>query len=225
MMVRTMRLPSTLATLAGAVALAACGGDDGSDSAGSEPAAEPPPAAEPAAEESPPTAGDANEGDDNEREPGAGEGTDEGGDEDGGDPEQAVERAVGRYVKAIDARDGARVCALLAPGALDGVRLPRERGSCAASLSASIGYRDPRGVPQFEGAGLATVARTRISADQASATATVLTTFADRDEPSLEDDVIYLQRDGGRWLIAKASPTLYRAIGVPDVPPSALSPP
>ena len=52
-----------------------------------------------------------------------------------------------------------------------------------------------------------------------------MTHFADRDEVSVEDDVVYLSRTGDRWLIAKPSSTLYRAVGIADVPPSVLSPP
>ncbi len=60
---------------------------------------------------------------------------------------------------------------------------------------------------------------------QAKVVATVVTRFADRDEPSIEDDVVYLTRLGGRWYVSKPSSTLYRAIGIADVPPSVLSPP
>ena len=42
---------------------------------------------------------------------------------------------------------------------------------------------------------------------------TIFTRFADRDEPSVEDDPIYLRRAGGGWLLAKPSLTFYRAIG------------
>jgi hypothetical protein len=52
-----------------------------------------------------------------------------------------------------------------------------------------------------------------------------VTHFADNREPSIEDDVIYLRRGAGRWLIAKPNATLYRAIGVGNIPPSALAPP
>ena len=55
--------------------------------------------------------------------------------------------------------------------------------------------------------------------------ATVATSYSDRDEESIEDDIIYLARVGERWLVAKPSATLYRAVGVADVPPSVLSPP
>ena len=43
--------------------------------------------------------------------------------------------------------------------------------------------------------------------------ATVTHHFSDRKYVSVEDDVIYLQRVGGRWLLAKPSATLYRAVG------------
>ena len=41
----------------------------------------------------------------------------------------------------------------------------------------------------------------------------------------MEDDIVYLARVGERWLVAKPSATLYRAVGVADVPPSVLAPP
>lgn len=128
-------------------------------------------------------------------------------------PERAVERAVRAYIEALDARDGERVCALLAPGAEDELRLPRERGSCPASLEASIGYRDPRGLPQFRGVRLTGVAGIDLRGEEARATTNIVTTFADRAEPSIEDDIIYLEQTGGRWKIAQPSAALYRAIG------------
>lgn len=139
---------------------------------------------------------------------------------------RAAERTVTAYVEALDARDGAAVCRLLAEGALDGVKLPRQRGSCAASLDASIGYRDPRGLPQFAGVRLAQLVTTDEGPDSARATATLVTAFADRDQPSIEDDVIYLTRaGGGGFRVAKASVALYRAIGAADIPPDVISPP
>lgn len=138
---------------------------------------------------------------------------------------RAVERTVNRYIEALDARDGARVCAVLEPGALDGFKLPRQRSSCAASLDASIGYRDPRGIPAFEGVHLSQVAAIRVGRNSARATTAIVTNFADRTEPSIEDDIIYLRRaDGGDWLIAKPSSALYRAIGA-EPGPEVIVPP
>ena len=54
--------------------------------------------------------------------------------------------------------------------------------------------------------------------------ATVVTRFSDRSEASIEDDVIYLVRPQGRWLVAKPDSTLYRAVGIADVPVGALTP-
>jgi len=139
--------------------------------------------------------------------------------------ERDAERTAREYVEALDARDGAAVCALLLPGALDEVELPEPRGNCAASLEASIGYRDPRGLPVWESATVPTVRVTELDGGSAVVVATVITRFADRDEDSVEDDVIYLARGDGRWLVAKPSSTLYRAVGIADVPPSVLSPP
>jgi hypothetical protein len=148
-----------------------------------------------------------------------------------GDPrvtelEREAARTVREFIAALDARDGEDVCALLAPGALDQVELPRPGPSCAASLEASIGYRDPRGLPVWEGGQLTEVRSVELgdAGTQAAVTATVIAQFADRDEPSVEDDVVYLNHVGGEWLVAKPSATLYRAIGA-EAAPSALTPP
>lgn len=142
------------------------------------------------------------------------------------DPDQRrVARTVRAYVAALDRRDGARTCRLLAAGALSGVRLPRQRPDCRRSVAASIGYRDPRGFPVFAAARVARVAAVAIDGPQARVTATTVTRFADHREPSVEDDVIYLRRRSGRWVIERPGATFYRAIGVGDIPPQALAPP
>jgi hypothetical protein len=142
------------------------------------------------------------------------------------DPAQRrVARVVRAYVAALDSHDGARACRLFAPGALSEVSFPRGRGGCASSLSASIGYRDPRGYPVYSASRIARVTRVAIDGPDARVTATTVTRFADQREPSIEDDVIYLRRGDVRWLIAKPSVALYRAIGVGEIPPQTLAPP
>jgi hypothetical protein len=134
-----------------------------------------------------------------------------------------VQRAVRDYVAATSDRDGEVLCELV-----DGIAdldLPVHHGSCAESVSESIGYRDPRGYPVFEKAVVAGTPEVKIDDRDARATATVVTEFADRKEASVEDDLIFLVRRGGVWVIAKPSSTLYRAIGTPDVPPHVLQPP
>ena len=64
-----------------------------------------------------------------------------------------------------------------------------------------------------------------ITGSAARVTATIVTRFAEGREPSIEDDLIYLEKRGGRWLIVKPSATLYRAIGVGNIPPQVLAPP
>ena len=149
-----------------------------------------------------------------------------------GDPrrtalEQSAEQTVRDYVDALDARDGAAVCDLFAPDALTPVKLPEPGDDCGASVAASIGYRDPRGLPVWKHATLEHMRVNQLADDGESAqvVATVVTTFADRDELSTEDDVVYLTRSGGHWLVAKPSATFYRAIGVGDIPASVLAPP
>ena len=93
-------------------------------------------------------------------------------------------------------------------------------------MTASLGYTDPRGLPVWEKTQINQVRKTEIGDNSAKVVVEVVTTYADRpDEPSLEDDIIYLTLDGRTWLIAKASSTLYRAVGIGDVPVTVLSPP
>jgi hypothetical protein len=136
-----------------------------------------------------------------------------------------VARVVRAYVAALSDRDGKGACALFAPGALSGVDFPRRREDCAASLTASIGYSDPRGFPVYERSRIARITSVSIDGAAARVTATTVTRFADRREPSVEDDVVYLARSEGRWLIVKPSVALYRAIGAGDIPPQVLAPP
>ena len=127
--------------------------------------------------------------------------------------------------------DGARrrttiaSCIAFVPGALARVDFPRDRGSCAASLSASVGYRDPRGFPVYDRSRIGRIPSVSIDGSGARVVATIVTHFAGDREPSVEDDLIYLQNEEGRWLIVKPSATLYRAIGVGDIPPQVLAPP
>src|SRR5439155_2443606 len=131
-----------------------------------------------------------------------------------GPGQRQVARVVRAYVAALDARDGERACALFVPGALSKVDFPRDRGTCARSLSASIGYRDPRGFPVYRSSRIARIPAVAINGATARVTATTVTQFADNREPSVEDDLVYLQKHGAAWLIAKPSAALYRAIGV-----------
>ena len=137
--------------------------------------------------------------------------------------EGRVEEAVRSYVEAISDHDGGLLCERV-EGIAD-LDLPLNRGSCAESVSESIGYRDPRGYPVFEKAVVAGAPQVEMDGRTARATATVVSEFADRQEASVEDDVIYLVRRGTEWIVAKPSSTLYRAIGTPDAPPDVLEPP
>jgi hypothetical protein len=136
-----------------------------------------------------------------------------------------IERTVKAYVAALNADDGAALCRLFAPGALKGVKLPVHRGSCAATLKASVGHRGDRGAPRWLSTRVVdadTVVIVR--GGDGRFTGTVVHKLAGR-EPSIEDDVVYLRKQGGTWLILKPSASFYRAIGARDVPVTALTPP
>ncbi len=164
--------------------------------------------------------------------PGLGEASPEAGDDGpetselATDDAAAVEAAVRSYVAALNDRDGAEACALIVSGGLKVGELPERRGACAPSLEASIGHRRPGGVPAWKRTEILKVTAVSVGEGRARVTATVTHNFADRKYTSVEEDVVYLDRQGnGSWLVAKPSLTLYRAVGYPDPPLRALSPP
>jgi len=142
-----------------------------------------------------------------------------------GEDRSAAVATVSDYVRALDRHDAAGVCALLVPGALDLGKLPRRRGGCRASLGASIGTPPRAGAPAWRKTTLVAAKPEDLGDGRARISATVTHHFSDRKYVSVEDDVIYLQRVGGRWLLAKPSGTLYRAVGYPEPPLDAFTPP
>ena len=217
-----MRASTIIATLAAAAAIAACGDDSEpapttTVTLPSEAATTTPADPEPGAGAPPPQ----------QAEPDAPAETAE------ADPrvnarERAAARTVREYVAALDARDGGgRLRAACA-------RRDRLAASCPSHAATAPPRSRPRsatatraGSPCGRGPRLRAPRTVEIAGggDQARVVATVVTTFADRDERSVEDDVVYLVRAGGRWLVAQPSTTLYRAVGIADVPPSVISPP
>jgi hypothetical protein len=139
--------------------------------------------------------------------------------------EAAVAAVVNAYVDGLVARDAEAVCGLFEPGALPLRELPRRREDCAGSLSASIGYARRGGTPVWKRTTISELNEVSVGPDRARVTATVTHVFADRKFPSVEDDVVYLNRTDGGWLLAKPSGTLYRAVGYPEPPLRALTPP
>lgn len=139
------------------------------------------------------------------------------------DPEKAaVVRAARAYVAAVNRRRAGALCALLAPGALAGLDPPRGRPDCRGAMRASIGYADPRGYPQWRRTKIELIKRVEVNGDRARVTMTVFHGFRDRRTISNEDDVVHFVKRRGRWRVAKASATLYRAVGKPEVPPEVL---
>jgi hypothetical protein len=142
----------------------------------------------------------------------------------GGDRSAAIV-TVTDYIRALDRHDAGRVCALLMPGALDLTQLPKRRGGCRPSLEASIGTRPPGGAPAWRKTTLVEVKPEDLGEGRTRVSATVTHRFSDRKYVSVEDDVVYLGRVSGRWLLAKPSGTLYRAVGYPEPPLDAFAPP
>jgi hypothetical protein len=135
---------------------------------------------------------------------------------------EAVEAAE-THVAAIDSRDPAAACALLAPGALDGVR--GAGGDCEADLERLIGRPPKGGAPAWDGTRVVQLVSVVADGDNARVTLEVYHRFSDRKNPSVEDDVIFLERRADAWLVTQADATLYRAVGYPEPPLRAYAPP
>lgn len=173
-----VKLRSTLVLLACATALASCGGEE-SPSAVSEPTTATAPPTETAlpepSDEPRPQAPEKPE-----PEPPAKPSKAE--------KQSAADGAAGAYtdyIGAIEARDGEALCSLLPPGFERELKPPLERGDCAATMEASIGYEDPRGFPVWTGTTLNAIQRLAIGADRSTVrlTAMIVTDFEGR-EPS-----------------------------------------
>jgi hypothetical protein len=139
--------------------------------------------------------------------------------------ETAAADAARRYVEAINAEDGQAVCRAFADDGLNGLKLPVVRGSCSESLDDSIGFHGKAAQVPWARSEMTQDVSAQIDGDAARVVATVFTEYADGREPTIEDDIIYLARSGDRWLVVKPSSTLYRAVGIADVPLDALQPP
>ncbi len=141
------------------------------------------------------------------------------------DPEKQASAAVNAFLSAINRGDGTAICRAFEPGALHLVDFPKPGSNCPSTIEASLGYRDPRGLPVWKSSKPTGDISARIEGDEARVTATILTTYADQRDPSVEDDVLYLRHVGNRWLLLKPSATFYRAIGIADVPLDAFRAP
>jgi hypothetical protein len=142
----------------------------------------------------------------------------------------AAERAYRRYIAAVNDADGTELCALLDPSFQSELELPVPRGACAERLSASIGYADPSGAPVWKATKLSGIESTIVGkGDRVQLSAAITTEFADRNEPSIESDIVFLEPVGKgerkTYRLMKAPGSLWRAVGQPDIPPSVITPP
>jgi len=130
------------------------------------------------------------------------------------------------YVESINARDGGELCGAFASSNPDELlKLPAKRGSCPDSFEASFGFKGKDGQPVWATSEMTEDVSAEIQGEAARVVATVFTKYADVREPTIEDDIIYLSRSENRWLVIKPSSTLYRSVGIADVPLEALKPP
>jgi hypothetical protein len=130
------------------------------------------------------------------------------------------------YIDALNARDGDRLCSLLARGSWRQLTLQRKQFGCARALTASIGQPGPHGEPRWLGSRLVKVGAVDRTGRIVRVTISLRHRFAGTTgEVPVEQDVVYLQPAGRHWLIAKPSAVLYRAVGIGDVPTEALEPP
>jgi len=130
------------------------------------------------------------------------------------------------YVEAIDDRDGGEVCDAFESSDPDELLdLPERRGSCPASFEASFGFKGKDGQPVWANSEMTDDVSAEIEGDSARVVATVFTKYADVREPTIEDDIIYLLRATDEWRVIKPSSTIYRAVGIANVPLDAIKPP
>ncbi|CAN5191768.1 hypothetical protein BH24ACT23_BH24ACT23_00490 [soil metagenome] len=140
------------------------------------------------------------------------------------DPERAAARAARTYVRALTQRDESTVCAAFAPEALDGFDFPRGGPGCESAVNASLGFAK-KGRPKWQRSVMTRSVSAKVSGDAARVVATVFTVYRDVREPTIEDDIVYLNRAADSWLIAKPSATFYRAVGIAEIPTSVIAPP
>ncbi len=130
------------------------------------------------------------------------------------------------YIAAINARDGEALCRLIEPGVLKELR-PTGRGACSERLGNAIGFADKRGFPVWDQTVLDGIESSAVDSRLAvRLTASILTRFADRPEPSIESDIAYLSPTAaGSYRLLRATGALWRAVGKPDVPPGVVAAP
>jgi hypothetical protein len=141
-----------------------------------------------------------------------------------------AEDAYRRYIDALNAKDGTQLCALLNPAFQNELELPVPRGSCAERLSASLGYADPSGAPVWKATELSGIESSIVGKGlRVQLSGGIRTEFADRGEPSIESDIVFLEPVGKgenqTYRLMKAPGSLWRAVGEPDIPPSVITPP
>lgn len=144
-----------------------------------------------------------------------------------------VVAAVRGYIAALNGRDAEQICSRLAAGAVEAADFPAGKAPegpaqdvCVGGVERNIGEGGRGGTPAWRRSQLHELKAVSVGEDRARVTATLTHDFSDRSYVSLEEDVIYLARGpDGSWLIAKPSGTFYRAVGFPEPPLRALTPP
>ena len=145
----------------------------------------------------------------------------------GSDDPEALARD---YVEAINARDGARVCALMTADAAAELSAPERNVSCDRTVSGFIGYVEDAGMPEFLEYRLDGV---RLGETQGEYSSIRLSLEARRRSTSAEqafetcrfEDTVWLTPEGGELRVAKPSMALHVAFGATNVQDGVLAPP
>src|SRR5262245_17631267 len=90
--------------------------------------------------------------------------------------EEAAATAARGYIQALDRRAGAAVCRAFVPGALDSIRFPEARGSCPATVKASLGF-ERHGRPVWQGSEMTDAVSAQVTGDTAKVVATIFTVY------------------------------------------------
>jgi hypothetical protein len=152
------------------------------------------------------------------------------GSEAGSDGDSSTTRLAQDYVRAINARDGEGVCALLTEEATEQLSLTDEDFPCARAVAGLIGYVEDSGSPEFlRYESVDAKAGSERQGFRSVRLALEARFHTESDGGNFEvcrfEDTVWFTHEAGGWRIAKPSLALYAAFGVGQFPAGTLAPP